>query len=238
MGDKVERWRLRHDDQEHVVEIRDAGLRKEIRWLTDGAETATKRTSDERVTLDGDSLAVGVRLPALVGPARRVTLYAADGSRPAATSAELGLGGDDFVPEPGSKAAEREQWIRDHPGRYQALAIAGGIAKVVVPILLTLLVVRFAVTLPWPDISLPSIPLPDLPSIPWPSIPLPDLPSIGWPDWQVPGWVRWVADHAKYVVPVLIAWAIAAAEIRRRREQDAKRGKAEEASTGDEDGAS
>lgn len=231
MGTRVERWLLRHDGREHVVEISDAGLRKEIRWLTDGSETATKRTSDERVTLDAESSAVGLRLPVFVGPARRVTLYAGDGEHSASARAQLGLGGDDFVPEPGSKAAVREQWIRDHPRRYQAIAVAGAIAKVLLPILLTLLLIRFAVAIPWPSLNLPSIPWPDigLPSIPWP-----DLPSIPWPDWQLPGWVERVAGYLKYVVPVLVAWGIAAREIKRRREQDAKR-EQDRATAADED---
>ncbi|WP_248583568.1 hypothetical protein [Nocardioides sp. InS609-2] len=60
-------------------------------------------------------------------------------------------------------------------------------------------------------------------------IPRLDLPSILWPDvdlpgWQLPGWVRWVLDHAKYVVPVIVAYAVARPEIRRRRQQHEQRG--------------
>ena len=94
-----------------------------------------------------------------------------------------------------------------------------GVAKVVIPLLLGLLAIRFVVDLPWPD--LPSIPLPDLPDlpdIPWPDLPglpLPDLPEVG-----VPDWVRWVLDKAKYVWPIVIAYFLARAEINRRRKQD------------------
>ena len=64
----------------------------------------------------------------------------------------------------------------------------GGVAAVVVPILLGLLAVRLAVQVPWPDWDLPSIPTPDLPSIP--------LPSIPWPDWSWPDWTDRAAASA------------------------------------------
>jgi flagellar biosynthesis/type III secretory pathway M-ring protein FliF/YscJ len=63
---------------------------------------------------------------------------------------------------------------------------------------------------------LDALPLPDLPSIPWPSIPWPDLPNV-----QVPEWVRWVANHLKYVWPVILAFVLAEGEIRRRRKHAA-----------------
>ena len=87
----------------------------------------------------------------------------------------------------------------------------------VVPILLTLVTIRFAVKLPFPD-----LPTPNLPSVPWPSIPLPDLP-----DWRLPDWLRWLLDKAKYVWPVVLAYVIARAEIKRRRHQDERRQAAE-----------
>ncbi len=43
------------------------------------------------------------------------------------------------------------------------------------------------------------------------------------PDWQAPAWVRWIADKAQFVWPVLLAAYLARREIRRRREQDALR---------------
>jgi hypothetical protein len=81
-------------------------------------------------------------------------------------------------------------------------------------------VVRFAVSLPWPHFDLPRIPWPDihLPRIPWPHIP---WPSINLPDWQLPGWLRWVLDRAKYVWPVVLALVVVRGEIVRQRKQDA-----------------
>ena len=46
-------------------------------------------------------------------------------------------------------------------------------------------------------------------------MPTPDLP-----DWHVPDEVWWVLDKAKYVWPVVVAYVIARAEIKRRRERD------------------
>ncbi len=74
--------------------------------------------------------------------------------------------------------------MREHPTRYALIATVGGVAKVVVPILLTLVAVRFAVRIPWPDLPFPD--LPDLPSVPWPDIPWPDLPSIPCPTCRCP----------------------------------------------------
>jgi len=164
-------------------------------------------------------------LPTL-GKARRATWFAADED----AQALAGLGGIDLVPEPGSAAAAYEDRVRLHPTRYAAIATAGGIAKVVVPLLLGLVAIRFAVNIPWPDVPLPD--LPDLPEVPWPEIPWPDLPRPDFPDLSLPGWVRWLLDKAKYVWPVLLAYVVARAEIKRRRKQDALRRGAEDEGEG------
>ena len=54
--------------------------------------------------------------------------------------------------------------------------------KVVGPLLLGVLVVRFAVDLPWPgwDVPWPDIALPE---VAWPQVPWPD---VDLPDWQAP----------------------------------------------------
>ena len=75
----------------------------------------------------------------------------------------------------------------------------------------TVLTVRFALSFDWPD--LPDLPSPDLPD-------LPNLPGIPLPDVSLPGWLLWILQHAKYVVPILVAWGLAQAEINRRRKQD------------------
>ena len=86
-----------------------------------------------------------------LGKARRATLFGADEDAQALT----GLGGVDLVPEEGSAAAAYEDKVRLHPRRYAAIATAVGVAKVVVPLLLGLLVIRLAVNVPWPDLPIP-----------------------------------------------------------------------------------
>ncbi len=88
--------------------------------------------------------------------------------------------------------------------------------------LLPLLLVGLMVRIPWPDISIPW-PDWDLPSIPWPNIP---WPSIPWPDWdlpELPAWLRALLEKAKYVWPVVLAFGLAHAEVKRRRRQDERR---------------
>lgn len=133
----------------------------------------------------------------------------------ATAQAELGVGGVDLVPAPGSPAATREQWIREHPRLHTSRATLGGTAGIVVPLVIAWLLARFAFSIDLPDIPWPD--LPDLPSVPWPDIALPDW-SL--PDWSLPGWLQQVLDVLKFVFPVLLAFVIARGEIRRRRKQD------------------
>ncbi|QIG45416.1 hypothetical protein G5V58_24065 [Nocardioides anomalus] len=212
-------WTLEHDGRRHRV-VAGGSFAHQVRWYVDDELRAEKKTMDDKVTVEAAGQTLRVVHSGL-GTPRRATLYDAGESAGALT----GLGGTDLVPAPGSRAAAYEHRVREHPTRYAALAGLGGVAKVVVPILLSVLVLRFAVSLPWPD--LPSIPWPDLPSIPWPDIPWPDLPSPDLPDWSLPGWLRWVLDHATYVWPVVLAVVLARAEVRRRRDQDEKRRAAE-----------
>ncbi len=176
----------------------------------------SKKSSDDRLQLAHDNLALDVRFSAL-GKGRRVTLHEAGDGDDAKTRAALGLGGVDLVPAAGSPAAQREQWIRDHPRLHTLRATLGGVAGIVVPLLLFWLLARFAFS-----IDLPDLPLPDLPDINLPDIPLPD---VNWPDWSLPGWVREVRDVLKFVFPVVLAFVLARAEIRRRRTQDELRDK-------------
>ncbi len=217
-----QRWILPHRGRTHRVEISDAGLRHLLVWSVDDAEVARLRTSDERVVLDGDGQgAVGVRLPPFTGPARRVTLHEPGEDLGALAAAHAGVGGVDLDPEPGSAAALREEWIRAHP-RLHALRW-GGVAALGVLVPLGLLWLWRRPDVSWPAWSLP------VPSTPWPdwSLPdlpdLPDLPSTPWPDWSLPdlpGVPAWLRETARFVGPVLVAVAIAAGEVRRRRRQD------------------
>jgi hypothetical protein len=229
VSDGTQVWTLAHDGRTHRVEASGSSAHQ-VRWLVDGESAAEKKSWDEKVSLDGAELGTVVVRFSTLGRPRRATWFAPGED----AQALAGVGGVDLVPAEGSAAAAYEEKIRLHPGRYAALATAGGVAKVVVPLLLGLLAIRLAVNIPWPDLPFPD--LPDLPRIPWPdlpSVPWPDLP--GPPDVRVPDWVRWLLDKAKYVWPIVIAYVLARAEINRRRKQDElRRARAEEQSNGDD----
>jgi hypothetical protein len=196
-------WRLSVDGHEHRVEA-DPGTSRRLRWYVDDELVAEKKSMDEKVRIDSPAGRMQVRFSTLGAPRRATLADDADGH--------------DLIPDPGSAAARYEDKVRAHPERYALLQTAGGVGKVVVPIVLASLLARFAFSLP---INLPSIPFPDLPSLPrpdLPSLPLPDLPS-----WSAPGWVEQVLDVAHYIWPVVLAFVLARAEIRRRRRQDEKR---------------
>lgn len=208
-------WTLEHDGRSHRVEASGSGAHR-VCWYVDGEPVAEQRSWEEKATLtpgpDASDLGRVVVRFSTLGKPRRATLHGAGED----AQSLAGLGGIDLVPEDGSSAAAYEERVRLHPTRYAVIATAAGVAKVVVPLLLGLLAVRFAVTLPFP--RLPGLPdLPDLPRIPWPDLPFPD---IGPPELSLPGWLRWLLDKAKYVWPIVLAYVLARAEIRRRRTQD------------------
>lgn len=177
---------------EHRVEA-DLGMRRAVRWYVGDELVAERRTTDEKVRLDAGTDRMEVRFSTL-GQPRRAT-----------------LNGDlDLVPDPGSAAAAHEERVRAHPTRYAAIQTVVGVAKVVLPIVATVLLARF--TLPHLSLGL-DLPSPDLP----------DLPSLPLPDLALPEPVREVLSYAKYVLPVVVAFALARAEIGRRRQQDEKR---------------
>ncbi|WP_322919700.1 hypothetical protein [Nocardioides renjunii] len=217
MGDAPERWHLVHDKHDHVVEIVQGRLVRQVSWTRDGVELASRKTTDETVVLKADGEEQAVRLKfGVLGPARRVTLHSSD------TEAQTGLAGTDLEPEAGSRAAERAEWIGRHPHLHTARQTAIAAAGVGVPVL----VVWLLTLVPWPDLDLPSIPLPDMPSIPWPdlpAIPWPDLPSIPWPDVDLPDLPGWVDTVRKFAIPILIAFFIARGEVKRRRRAEAER---------------
>lgn len=178
----------------HRVEA-DLGFRRTIRWYVDDVLVAERTSADEKIRLAAEAGHLEVRFSTLGRP-RRATLLDDD---------------LDLVPDPGSPAAVHEDKVRAHPTRYATIATVVGVAKVVVPIVATVLLARF--TLPHLSLGVPSPDLPDLPSLP--SLPLPDL--------SLPEPVREVLSYAKYVLPVAVAFVLARAEIDRRRKQDERR---------------
>ncbi len=212
---EVQVWTLTIDGVAHRVQA-SGSLRHHIEWYADDELVAEKKAAEDKLHLADEKLgALGVWYGALGGP-RRATLFPLDeDGLPPQAKAMTGLGGIDLEPEPGSPAAHYEDKVRAHPGRYAAIQTVGGVAKVVVPIVVALLLARFAFSFDWPDWNLPDLPSPNLPDLP-----SPNLPSIPFPDVSLPGWLRWILEHAKFVVPILIAFGLAQAEIKRRRKQD------------------
>ncbi|SDE12229.1 hypothetical protein [Nocardioides lianchengensis] len=213
-------WELVVDGHAHLVEVH-GSVNRRIEWYVDGELVGTQKSTEDKIRVKADDEertdlgSIGVWFSGM-GKPRRATYF--DPGQDGDLKSLAGVGGVDLVPEPGSPAAAYEDRVRAHPTRYALIATVGGVAKVVLPILLAVLAARVAVSIPWPDWNLPSVPTPDLPSIP-----TPDLPSIPWPDLpdvSVPGWVEWLLDKVKYVWPIVLAVVIARGEIRRRRKQD------------------
>ncbi|WP_147263029.1 hypothetical protein [Geodermatophilus sp. TF02-6] len=119
----------------------------------------------------------------------------------------------------------REAAIRAHPHRYAVRRTAPAVLGVLLPVLGLWLLSRIDIPLPHFSISLPDW---NLPAIPWPDW---DLPNIPLPDWdlpELPAWVRELLDKAKYVWPVLLAFVLARAEVRRWRTQDERKRRADD----------
>lgn len=214
----TQRWGLAAGGVRHRVEVT-GSYQRTVRWFVDDELLASSTTSGDRVRLrPGDRIrgerkavqpaglgVLQVRFSA-GGRSRRVTWHPAEGGRAPGGLPRSGL---DLDPEPGSPAARKDERIRRHPRRHALLATAAGAVQVVVPLLLGLLAVRWVVDLPWPGVDVPALPLPDLPALPTLDLPPP------------PGWLRRVAAVLQYTWPVLLAAGLAAAELRRRRRQDA-----------------
>jgi hypothetical protein len=209
----VQVWEGVVDERHHRVEM-SGGLLPLITWTIDGEPVATKKVTDAKITLtettDGDG--GGGRLVV------RTTRLSTKPRRASVLGPEELIGGTDLTPAPGSPAAIHHDKVLAHPRRYTAITTLGAAAGVIVPIVVIALLARLATKIPWPDIPWPDI---SLPSIPWPDL---DLPSIPWPhvdlpDVTVPGWIEFILDNAQFVVPVIVAFVLARAEVRRRRQQ-------------------
>ena len=197
-------WEADVDGRHHRVEMTD-GFVPRLVWTVDGDEVATGKAGDRTTTLSSSEHGRLVVRTSLFSKPRRASVLG---------KGEL-IGGVDLQPAPGSPAARHHDKVLAHPGRYTALETLGAAGGVVVPIIIFALLARLAFEIPWPD----------LPSIPWPNLPDINLPSIPWPDVNLPSvklpeWVRLILENAKYVVPVIIAFVLARAEIRRRRQAD------------------
>ncbi|MEI7054950.1 hypothetical protein WBG06_03965 [Nocardioides sp. CCNWLW239] len=218
MSKKVQIWSRTISEHTHHLEVTGEIIRTFV-WTIDGEEVLTRKTADDRARLETKEHGSLLVIHSGLGTPRRAT-YFAPGEDLAGMA---GIGGIDLTPEPGSRAAAYERRVLEHPKRYALIETLGGAAGVVAGIVGAMVVAWIVARISLPDIDLPlpnlpdlpdlpDLPLPDLPSIPWPSIPWPDLPNV-----QVPGWVAWIANHLKYIWPVVLAFVLAQGEIKRRR---------------------
>jgi hypothetical protein len=211
--EKVERWRLEAGGRRHLITLTQlTTFKRSIVWTVDGDDVASKETSEDSVTLgsEAEPAVVKLKISGWSDSARRVRLFTGATSAAAHAAAVSRLGGDDFLPDPGTKAARRQERMAAHPWRYTLLRTISAIAGIVVPIAVIWLLTRLFGGVDLPDVDLPDVPWPDvdLPEIPFPDI---TLPSVDLP--EMPAWMRTVA---KYVVPVAVAFFVARREVKRR----------------------
>ena len=224
-------WELEIDGRLHRVETSTSGLTNKAIWWVDGERIADRSSvADDNLELVAEKdHALADELGAIKarftggGRPRRVTHFEGDRDT-ASTKALIGSGGTDLDPEPGSRAARREEWAVRHPVLASLDEIIGGAGKILVPIAIAALIPILSRLLPDWDIDLP---LPDLPSIPWPDIDLPSIPwpdlTVPWPDITLPGWVGTILDVLRLAWPLLLGLVIAVSEYRRRRRNAAAR---------------
>ena len=166
--------------------------RDRIRLLVDGETVDETKAHGPKTRLSGEGFEIRAVTPLWGGSVTRAELVPQDGGDPIA-----------LEPEPGTRAARRARFEREHPRWYAARHVVKGTAQVAVALIgLTFLLSLIPdITI---DIDLPHI---DLPDIPWPHV---DLP-------EVPGWLREVLRSKKYWLPIVIGIFVANAELKRRR---------------------
>ena len=168
--------------------------RDRIRLLVDGEEVAETKANGPKTVLAGEDFEIRAVTPLWGGSVLRAELVPADGGEPLR-----------LEPEPGTRAARRARFEREHPRLYAARHVVKGAAQVAVALIGLSLLLRFLPSIPLPDIDLPRL---DLPDIPWPDIPLPHL--------EVPQWLQEILKSKPYWLPVVIGIFVARAELRRR----------------------
>jgi hypothetical protein len=204
------RWQIDHDGRRIEIEPDSSSWSGNVvRMFVDGEQVAEVKKGEKKLAVEHDGLTVKTWLSWTGGTIQRAELTAGDDAEPLP-----------LEPRPGSRAARREAWAREHPGLYSARHAAKGVGEVLIGLVGFAFLLRLlAALLPDVSIDLPEIDLP-LPSI---SIPLPqvDAPDVDLP--ELPGWIRAIAASSKYWLPILIGLAIALGEYDRRSRQAQRR---------------
>jgi hypothetical protein len=168
--------------------------RDRIRLLVDGEAVDETKANGPKTVLKTEDFEIRAVTPFWGGSVVRAELVPSDGGEPIA-----------LEPKPGTRAAKRARFEREHPRLYAARHVAKGAGQVALALIGLTFLLSFM-----PDISI-DLPDVDLPDIPWPHIDLP-LPQIG-----IPEWLRDVLRSKQYWLPVVIGLLLARAELRRRR---------------------
>jgi hypothetical protein len=177
--------------------------RDRIRLLVDGEEVAETKANGPKTVLAGDGFEIRAVMPIWGGSVKRAELVPADGGAPVL-----------LEPEPGTRAARRARFEREHPHLYASRHVVKGAAQVALAIIGLTFLLRFLPAIPWPDIDLPSIPLPhiDLPDIPLPQI-----------DIELPEWIKAIARSKMYWLPIVVGIFLALGELERRKRRNVER---------------
>jgi hypothetical protein len=166
--------------------------RDRIRLLVDGETVDETKAQGPKTRLNGAGFEIRAVTPLWGGSVTRAELVPRDGGDPIV-----------LEPEPGTRAARRARFEREHPRWYAARHVGKGAAQVA----LALVGLTFLLSL-IPDITIDvDLPHIDLPAVPWPHVDLPQLPA----------WLREVLQSKKYWLPLVIGILVANAELERRR---------------------
>jgi hypothetical protein len=170
--------------------------RDRIRLLVDGEEVAETKANGAKTVLAGEGFEIHAVTPFWGGSVVRAELVPADGGEPT-----------QLEPAPGTRAARRARFEREHPRLYASRHVIKGVAQVAGVLIGLSVLLRFLPSIPLPELDL-NLDL-DLPSIPWPDLPIPHI--------ELPEWLRDILRSKKYWLPVVIGIFVARAELRRRR---------------------
>ncbi len=211
-------WTIRRHGVDYDVVAADE--RRESVLLADGVEV-DREVADywESSTLTGEAITIEVRW----GP--RNTIVSVVLTEPDGDADQLPL-----VPPPGSAAARREAFAREHPVLFVVRRVGVAGLEILIGVLGVGALVTAVVGQLLPRIDLSWVPRPDLPDIRPPGWlrhldPFSWIGRLGlsWPDVTTPAWIDAVLEHSKYWIPLVVAIVIALGELDRRRKRDAQR---------------
>jgi hypothetical protein len=215
----AKQYTLEYNGSLFAVETESKGLRTVARLFVDGQQVDEQSSKDHRVLLTGSGLTVVVRLNILDNVSEILAVPAGTDPR---LAEEIGMA---FAPPPGSHAARMEALKRRHPVLYAARHVALAIAQTIGGFVGVAALLWVIVSGLMPNIS---VPLPDLPPIPWPAIEVPQLPwpPIPWPVVVLPEAVIALlrqfgqfASSVKWLVPIVIAVFVAINEVKKRQKR-------------------